>query len=340
MTRTRPDPGFTLIELLVVISIIGVLVALLLPAVQAAREAARRAQCVNNLKQMGLALHNYEGTHSAFPPAKIYSGLDAKGDGNGGYVCGNPGGIILNTTAFTMILSNLEQTALYNAYNFSQASSNAGLYCTIVAGSQLANSTVVGTLITPYWCPSDIPPVAVSDSDLSSSNSYARTNAMRSNYLLCSSQYQDTHGAGAYPTQPADRAMFFIDYICRVAEVVDGTSNTAMVGESPQIHVYNKDGPYWGCGSDASVQGRVFPPFGGNAALQPYWMPNAKARPVYDPNPQRLQEGWAFGSRHPGGMNMVFGDGRVNFIKNSINPYIWFAIQTINGGEVVGADSY
>jgi prepilin-type N-terminal cleavage/methylation domain-containing protein/prepilin-type processing-associated H-X9-DG protein len=340
MTTTRSKRGFTLIELLVVISIIAVLIALLLPAVQAAREAARRAQCVNNLKQMGLALHNYESTNGAFPPSKIYSGQDAAGNGSGGYTCGNPGDLILNTTGFTMILNNLEQAPLYNAYNFSQASSNAGQYCMTVVGTQLSNSTVVGTLVATFWCPSDIQPVAVSDPNLSPSNAYARTNAMRSNYLFCSSQYQDTHGAGAYPTQPSDRAMFFIDYICRIADVTDGTSNTAMVGESVQIHVNSSGGPYWGCGSNSSVQGRVFPPFGANASLQPYWMPNVQARPVYTNNPQKLPETWAFGSKHPGGLNMVFGDGSVKFIKNSINPYIWFAIQTIKLGEIVSADAY
>src|SRR5438093_2413539 len=96
--------GFTLIELLVVIAIIGVLIALLLPAVQAAREAARRSQCVNNLKQMGIALHNYHDTLGAFPA------------GRPAYVADN--GDRANNSGFVSMLNNMEQTPLYNAWNF------------------------------------------------------------------------------------------------------------------------------------------------------------------------------------------------------------------------------
>ncbi len=115
MARTSRRHGFTLIELLVVISIIAVLIALLLPAVQAVREAARRSQCINNMKQMGLAMHNYASANSdAFPPGQIYGGM-CKGS-NGGQ------GLAINTLGWTMTLGYMEQTALYNAYNFSQCS--------------------------------------------------------------------------------------------------------------------------------------------------------------------------------------------------------------------------
>src|SRR5262249_21133122 len=152
MRRRR---AFTLIELLVVISIIAVLIALLLPAVQAAREAARRSQCVNNMKQMALAMMNYESANSALPPAKLYSAGTTT-------VSNDPGGVglVLNTTAFTMILGSLEQTAMLNAYNFSLPSCNSinsGVNTTPVGGptAYLANTTVTSSKIATYLCPSD-----------------------------------------------------------------------------------------------------------------------------------------------------------------------------------------
>ncbi len=338
--KSRSTRGFTLIELLVVIAIIAVLIALLLPAVQSAREAARRSQCVNNLKQIGLALHNYVSSLNAMPPAKIYSGS---------CTTGNPGGLVLNTTVFTMILSSLEQTALYNAYNFSQASSNAAWEApnTNVVGSAYVNTTVVGVLVASYWCPSDQQPTVVNDTNTANSNAYWRQNAMRSNYLVSSSVYDDYSCPGAtgsgLPNQYY-RGAFYNDISTAPAEIRDGMSNTFLAGESVQgpSHYSSSYGPYWGCGTHTSVQGYI-PLLASTASYQAAFAPNGYTGYIYPTvavYQQKLPYAWVFSSFHPGGVNMVMGDGSVRFIKNSISHFAWGGMATIAGGEIISADSF
>jgi prepilin-type N-terminal cleavage/methylation domain-containing protein/prepilin-type processing-associated H-X9-DG protein len=338
----RPRRGFTLIELLVVISIIGVLVALLLPAVQAAREASRRAQCINNLKQVGLGMTNYETANHAFPPAKVYS--------TGGSAANGGGGLVLNTTGFAMILGQMEQAVLYSLYNFNVVSSNAvlsGSANSKLQGDQMFNSTVVGIMIGTLVCPSDQVPQAENDpTGALSSQEFSRLNAMRCNYVLCSSHYLDGDGAAAIPNIRSkkywDRGIFMSDNSTTIVDIKDGTSQTCMVGESRQIHSVAGAGPFWGAGCYTSTHGVVFPqsttiipPTTYGTLSYTNFLPNA---PAPDPNPGKRPAPWAMGSMHPGGLNMLFGDGSVRFIKNSINPTIWFGIQTIANKEAIGTD--
>src|SRR5437868_8101156 len=156
MKRTSPagsgawNSGFTLIELLVVIAIISVLIALLLPAVQAAREAARRIQCTNSLKQLGIALHSYEGSIGSFPSGEISTLVNPKWTIPAGNCNGAPPEIGPGWSVFALAFPYLEQQVLANALNF-----NLGI-------ADPANQTVRGTQVAAYTCPSDSPPATVS----------------------------------------------------------------------------------------------------------------------------------------------------------------------------------
>jgi prepilin-type N-terminal cleavage/methylation domain-containing protein/prepilin-type processing-associated H-X9-DG protein len=320
----RNSRGFTLIELLVVIAIIGVLIALLLPAVQSAREAARRSQCSNNMKQMGLAMMTYETSVGALPPPLIRTGRCAAPPAGSGYV-------VHNTTGFTMILNQLEQSALYNAYNFSQASSNSSPYTLPVAGDAAANTTVVSTLVAAFACPSDDEPGLFTQNPTTASDFYSANQARRSNYMFCTGNTTD-YNCEHTPPANNQRTAFYNGQSTRLRDVRDGMSNTALVAESVQGKQNVVFGPYWGAGLHTAVHGRVLPP---PTTDYQYFMPNAAWK---EPNPSKLQYAWALGSRHPGGLHLLFGDGSVHFLKDSINPQTWWAIQTIKGGEVIGSD--
>jgi prepilin-type N-terminal cleavage/methylation domain-containing protein/prepilin-type processing-associated H-X9-DG protein len=326
--------GFTLIELLVVIAIIAVLIALLLPAVQAAREAARRSQCTNNLKQMGLGMHNYHDATGGFPPAKIFSGSCTGKNGGTGQV--------LNTTGFALILPFLEQTTMSNAYNYSQPSSNSAWYpggSTLLVGSAFVNTTVVGSRLSVFLCPSDDTPPPAIDYDVNGTSPYSRQKAQRSNYLLCTGIYTEYDCIVNGPPNALYQGMFFNDISTTMADIKDGTSNTAMIGESRQINIYDVFGPYWGSGTHTSTHGRTLPP--SNASAR-FWLPNASwgNNDGVGTNPRNLPYAWVMSSQHPGGINVAFADGSVRFVKNTISTTTWWALNTIKNGEVVSADSY
>jgi prepilin-type N-terminal cleavage/methylation domain-containing protein/prepilin-type processing-associated H-X9-DG protein len=332
--------GFTLIELLVVIAIIGVLIALLLPAVQSAREAARRSQCTNNLKQFGLALHNYESANRSFPSGRIWALLP-----NGSYpqiFSGTP-----NTTWFELMLPFIEQQALYNAFNYLLGAEGIPGNLPNPALGFFANQTVCATKIALFQCPSD------EDRVFQIPTTYAGgllsgPVATKGNYAVSwgnTNWRQRAIGTTQYLRSP------FGHTTTRIAEVRDGLSNTVFVGEVLQ-------------GDRADVRGMMWSSVPGGGSFMTRFTPNkfqdylnvlnngdflnqvvfCVSEPVNQlPCVGGAGDNEAFAasrSRHPGGVNVLLGDGSVRFIKDSVQPQVWIGLNTILNGETLSADQY
>jgi prepilin-type N-terminal cleavage/methylation domain-containing protein/prepilin-type processing-associated H-X9-DG protein len=349
MRETRR--GFTLIELLVVIAIIAVLISLLLPAVQSAREAARRAQCTNNLKQIALALHNYHDTIGTFPPGAI----DDQ----------NWNGTWWNWEAF--ILPHLEQRNIYNAINFSL--SNITVATNAMAASD-PNVTAWRTVISTYLCPSDDVGNGIMDNmeavciNPLTGNNYNPFSAAVTCYVGNTGDMRTGNPTWDYYSldTPADwanglgwgcngtfRGMFGECSNGRsisIRQVTDGTTNTFMAGENSP----NMNGALIWVDGDATYSSTVIP-------LN--WKMNLKDGQV-DPadgttcnislqynNPTGALHCWrnetgtyGFRSWHPGGANFAMVDGSVRFIKQSINPRTYNALGTRASGEIISSDAY
>jgi prepilin-type N-terminal cleavage/methylation domain-containing protein/prepilin-type processing-associated H-X9-DG protein len=303
-TSPRRARGFTLIELLVVISIIGVLIALLLPAVQAAREAARRAQCVNNLKQIGLALINYEQAQKVMPSGYV-SNFDASGNDTG------PG-----WGWCSMTLPQFEQSALFNAVNF-----NLGIE---TASNQTARLVTVNNLL----CPSDttIVPFWAAQRDLN-------TGALVQNICqVASSNYVGVNGLSE--PGPDGEGVFFRDSSVALRDVTDGLSMTLFVGERSQL----LGNTTW----SGAVTGAVMFPQGSIGRRVPELAPGlvlGHAGEQVGPGDTNSEVN-QFYSLHSGrGINFLFGDGHVSFLKSTINYKAYLGLATRAGGEVVSSDA-
>src|SRR4051794_18511180 len=324
----RPARGFTLIELLVVIAIIGVLVALLLPAVQAAREAVRRMQCSNNLKQVGLALHSYEGATGSFPSGVISTLANPSWTIPAGNCNAAPPELGPGWGLFALAAPYLEQSALHNSLNFSLSIPDP------------ANSTVRGIKVSVYVCLSDSPPASVPVYDCGNPPSASNPPVALLSDLAPSSYVGVLGGGnknnpdplcGCYEWQPFN-GTYHRNSRVRIADITDGTSSTIGIGERDNRFVQSS---WAGVLPGAEV---VYNPDLGRGCQN--------ARPAitavlvhsrqYTVNRPDASPA-AFHALHPGGGDFLFMDGSVRFLKNSIDLDTMRALCTRGYGEVVSA---
>ena len=307
--------AFTLIELLVVIAIIAILIALLLPAVQQAREAARRSTCKNNLKQIGVALHNYHETHSVLPPLAINPGVPSWSKFPWAMDCPVQ---CRNITGQLLLLPFIEQTALYNGINFSlpvgQAQNSGG-------GPTTNQGAAINHNIPVFQCPSE--PASNSPSTVGGSSHYSRTSAHRTNYGFPIDVITRDLPGNFGQDQRGSKSAFGINGAAKIDHCKDGSSNTMFMCETPFKKASDSFGTFWG--SWVYTNDVVPARYGINNTG---WACAGSAG--------RCTYAWGAGSAHEGGCHILLGDGAVRFISENINTAIIRSLVSMNGGEVIG----
>jgi prepilin-type N-terminal cleavage/methylation domain-containing protein/prepilin-type processing-associated H-X9-DG protein len=297
----RCQRAFTLVELLVVIAIIGVLIALLLPAVQAAREAARRSQCSNNLKQLGLGLHNYHDTMLVFP-----FGWSNRGQGWS-----------------AMMLPYMEQRPLYDTLQWAEANN--------WDTDNTPNERACGTVIKTFRCPSmGTAPERVDNQGIPGRVTCSYRGVASS---TADSDDPSTSASGRHLELTLLEGIFYGDSRVRFAEITDGTSNTLLLGES-KWETYSQNGnqmDFWYIGSpqiDPWPNGTEYSEFVGSTGVPM----NARSIAALSGYIKEL----SFSSQHPGGAMFCFADGSVRFIPYSTNYPIYQGLGSKDKGEVPG----
>jgi prepilin-type N-terminal cleavage/methylation domain-containing protein len=313
--------AFTLIELLVVIAIIGILIGLLLPAVQKVREAANRMKCQNNIKQIGLAIHNYAGANDSFP----------KGCQNSTINFGSP-----RLSWFPYLLPFLEQDAVYRNFDFA-AGGGAPTFGTVNSATSTSPTAVV---INTFLCPSDSGPTQ---------GSYPWGYFSLGNYVPFFGGL-DLGGTNPAVLSSGQRAAFGLNWGARIADIQDGTSNTMIFSEYLRStgtisggFGQDQRGMLWQ--SDEPGGGHIYTRFTPNTTNPDVFYPSwwcvdrpESGQPCVTGSTDGSDHTAAARSHHVGGVNVGMGDGSVRFVNQNVDLNVWRPMATIAGGEVVSFD--
>jgi prepilin-type N-terminal cleavage/methylation domain-containing protein/prepilin-type processing-associated H-X9-DG protein len=338
MGSSNTRKGFTLVELLVVIAIIGILVALLLPAVQAAREAARRMSCSNNLKQLVLGVHNYHDTYKIFPPALLGSGRY----NNAGYHTANGG--VKNTTGWTLLLPFIEQAPLHDNYNFNVCSSSSSPYGHAVAGDDTMNDGLYNSRLEILECPSSPTKGEQRSTGAGGTSFYSMRNAWRTNYFFATGNFTDYNAKYSSTNGDKRQGCFGNDGAAHFAHIIDGTSNTIALGEAVGGSLYKTSvnyGPWGLTGTHTCCHGRVvsnnsYDATTGTISYHPNHKRDFHINAAYNNDSLGRQYAWGFGSKHPGGAQFALADGSVTFLSEGMEYAIFLHMNYVHEQRPTG----